>query len=55
MSERKIADIALCCEWNDVMLQEVADIVMGQSPPGATYNEDRLGLPFFQGTRDFAY
>ena len=26
---------------------------MGQSPPGHTYNENGLGLPFFQGTKDF--
>jgi type I restriction enzyme S subunit len=34
-------------------LSEVADIIMGQSPPGSTYNEDRNGLPFYQGCRDF--
>ena len=28
-------------------------ITMGQSPPGSTYNEDNVGLPFFQGRRDF--
>jgi type I restriction enzyme S subunit len=26
---------------------------MGQSPPGATYNENGLGMPFFQGVADF--
>jgi type I restriction enzyme S subunit len=28
---------------------------MGQSPPGATYNERKEGLPFFQGVADFNY
>jgi len=36
-------------------LDSVADIIMGQSPPGSTYNEDGDGLPFFQGVRDFNY
>jgi type I restriction enzyme S subunit len=36
-----------------VCLSELSDITMGQSPPGETYNELKLGLPFYQGTRDF--
>lgn len=28
-------------------------IIMGQSPPGETYNKDRIGIPFFQGCADF--
>ncbi len=28
---------------------------MGQSPPGSTYNDDRKGLPFFQGRTDFRF
>ena len=34
-------------------LVDVADIFMGQSPPGSTYNSDGNGLPFFQGKTDF--
>ena len=34
-------------------LQDVAEIVMGQSPPGETYNTTGHGLPFFQGAADF--
>jgi type I restriction enzyme S subunit len=34
-------------------LVDVADIFMGQSPPGSTYNSDGKGLPFFQGKTDF--
>jgi len=32
---------------------EVAEIVLGQSPPSAAYNKDGDGLPFFQGKADF--
>ena len=42
-------------EWRMVKLSDVAEIVMGQSPPGSTYNEAGVGLPFFQGVRDFNY
>jgi type I restriction enzyme S subunit len=31
------------------------DIIMGQSPPGDTYNEIENGVPFFQGRTDFTY
>lgn len=34
-------------------LGEIANITMGQSPPGDTYNTSGEGLPFYQGTRDF--
>lgn len=34
-------------------LPEVTEIVMGQSPPGDTYNEKGDGLPFFQGKAEF--
>ena len=36
-----------------VPLPEVTTIVMGQSPPGSTYNERGEGLPFFQGKAEF--
>jgi type I restriction enzyme S subunit len=39
--------------WANAVLPSVADIVMGQSPPGSTYNEERRGLPFFQGKAEF--
>jgi type I restriction enzyme S subunit len=42
-------------ETCDVPLSEIAGVVMGQSPPGSTYNEERNGLPFYQGRRDFGY
>ena len=39
--------------WQRTTLGEVATIVMGQSPPGSTYNEVGQGLPFYQGVKDF--
>jgi type I restriction enzyme S subunit len=34
-------------------LVEVANINMGQSPPGSAYNEDGSGMPFLQGNAEF--
>lgn len=34
-------------------LGEIATVVMGQSPPGETYNTAGEGLPFFQGKAEF--
>lgn len=31
------------------------DVTMGQSPPGDTYNIERIGEPFFQGKTDFGF
>ena len=45
--------------WNVVRLGEVANVVMGQSPPGVTvvdlHDEDEVvdGLPFIQGNAEF--
>lgn len=36
-----------------VALAEVADVTMGSSPPGTSYNEERIGTVFYQGVRDF--
>jgi type I restriction enzyme S subunit len=40
--------------WRAARLNEVADLTMGQAPPGTSYNEVGNGLPFHQGVRDFA-
>jgi len=37
----------------EVELQNVAEIVAGQSPKSEFYNEDGEGVPFFQGKADF--
>ena len=39
--EAKIGDSIFC------------ELIMGQSPPGETYNKDKKGLPFYQGKADF--
>ena len=36
-----------------VRLCEIAEITMGQSPDSKFYNNDGIGLPFFQGKADF--
>lgn len=41
--------------WEVRPLRECYIITMGQSPPGHTYNEERNGLPFFQGRKDFGF
>ena len=40
-------------DWEVVRLGEVAQIIMGQSPPGDTYNEIGEGIPFLQGKAEF--
>ena len=39
--------------WREVALEDVAEIVMGQSPPSSAYNESGMGTPFFQGKAEF--
>jgi type I restriction enzyme S subunit len=34
-------------------LQEVCEVIAGQSPPSDTYNKNKVGIPFFQGKADF--
>lgn len=38
---------------NTAHLKDVADVIMGQSPPSKTYNKKNKGLPFFQGKAEF--
>lgn len=38
---------------NYVQLREMCCITMGQSPNSDSYNEEREGVPFFQGNADF--
>ena len=38
---------------NEIELDKVTEITMGQSPPGNSYNEKREGTPFFQGKSEF--
>ncbi len=39
--------------WQIKKLGEVSKIIMGQSPPSDTYNENAKGMPFFQGKAEF--
>lgn len=39
--------------WKIHPLEKVAFLNMGQSPDSSTYNSEGIGLPFFQGKKDF--
>lgn len=41
--------------WQVATIDEDFNLVMGQSPPGSTYNEDGEGMPFYEGRRDFGF
>lgn len=42
-------------KWSVKCLYEIANITMGQSPDGESYNEDGKGSVFFQGSTDFGW
>lgn len=42
-------------EWKEGTLSDIADITMGQSPAGSSYNEDGKGEIFFQGRAEFGF
>ncbi|NPB04202.1 MAG: restriction endonuclease subunit S [Thermotogae bacterium] len=37
----------------EIKLEDIAVIIMGQSPPSSSYNEDGEGVPFIQGKAEF--
>ena len=39
--------------WIKTTIDNVCLIILGRSPPSSTYNQDKVGLPFFQGKADF--
>jgi len=41
--------------WTAGKVSEAFNLIMGQSPPGETYNENEDGLPFYQGRTDFGF
>jgi type I restriction enzyme, S subunit len=41
--------------WETGIVGDDFNLTMGQSPPGETYNEDGVGIPFFQGKTDFGF
>ena len=40
-------------DWEVMQLGDAAELIMGQSPPGNTYNEISDGIPFLQGKAEF--
>ena len=40
-------------DWELESTSEILKITMGQSPPSESYNQDKKGLPFYQGVTDF--
>jgi type I restriction enzyme S subunit len=41
--------------WSDKTLSQIANITMGQSPEGSSYNEEGIGTIFYQGSTDFGW
>jgi type I restriction enzyme S subunit len=41
--------------WKTGILSNEFIITMGQSPPGVSYNENKIGIPMFQGNADFTF
>ena len=39
--------------WKGGVLSDIANITMGQSPAGSSYNEEGKGCIFYQGSTDF--
>jgi type I restriction enzyme, S subunit len=39
--------------WVRTSLDAFAEVILGQSPPSATYNTDWAGVPFYQGKLEF--
>ena len=39
--------------WVWTTLEEISEIILGQSPPSSTYNTEGKGLPFYQGKLEF--
>jgi len=42
-------------DWREGVLPDEFDFLMGQSPKGSTFNEDKIGMPMFQGNADFGF
>ncbi len=41
--------------WRVGTLSEIADVTMGQSPSGSSFNEDGNGIIFYQGRTEFGF
>ena len=42
-------------DWVLGTLKDELDFTMGQSPPGISFNENYVGIPMYQGNRDFGF
>jgi type I restriction enzyme S subunit len=40
-------------KWEIFKIGDVCDVIAGQSPKGEFYNSEGLGLPFYQGKKEF--
>jgi type I restriction enzyme S subunit len=45
--------ISLSQGWVKTNIDDVVEVILGQSPPSSTYNDHGEGLPFFQGKLEF--
>lgn len=41
--------------WEKVKLIDCCELIMGQSPKSEYYNDERKGLPFHQGVKDYGF
>ena len=53
MKYNQILKMDIPSGWSIGTLSDIADITMGQSPEGESYNENGNGIEFFQGSTDF--
>ena len=51
--ERYRENLAHPSQFPIVPLGEVAEVIAGQSPPGKSYNDAGVGMPFYQGKTEF--
>lgn len=42
-------------DWEEGKLGDEFDFTMGQSPAGSSFNENKIGIPMFQGNADFGF
>ena len=42
-------------DWEEGVLSDEFNITMGQAPPGNSYNEQKKGMPLFQGNANFDF
>ncbi|GBD86117.1 type I restriction modification DNA specificity domain protein [bacterium BMS3Abin03] len=42
-------------DWEDSVLPDEFDFIMGQSPKGSSFNKDGIGTPMYQGNADFDF